>query len=119
MAHLPIDPTPGKRLRWYQGLERYCWVVLIIAALGWLFDTMDQNLFTLVRSPSVTALMRPHVHGNQLPPAKAEEVRAATVKKYLAEHKLAAAAPADAPAIETAVAKAQDESALKAAVSLY
>ena len=44
-------------MRWYQGLERYCWIVLIIAALGWLFDTMDQNLFNLVRSPSVKELL--------------------------------------------------------------
>lgn len=44
-------------LRWYQGLDRYCWIVLIIAALGWLFDTMDQNLFNLVRNPSVRELL--------------------------------------------------------------
>jgi predicted MFS family arabinose efflux permease len=47
----------GAPLRWYQGLDRYCWVVLLIAALGWLFDTMDQNLFNLVRSPSLTDLL--------------------------------------------------------------
>ena len=45
-------------LRWYQGLERYCWVVLVVAALGWLFDTMDQNLFNLVRKQSVEDLIR-------------------------------------------------------------
>ena len=28
--------------------------VLIIAALGWLFDTMDQNIYNLVRAPSST-----------------------------------------------------------------
>ncbi len=43
--------------RWYQGLDRYCWIVLIIAALGWLFDTMDQNLFNLVRNPSIRDLL--------------------------------------------------------------
>jgi predicted MFS family arabinose efflux permease len=43
---------------WYQGLERYCWIVLIVAGLGWLFDTMDQNLYTLVRAPSLTDLLR-------------------------------------------------------------
>jgi MFS family permease len=46
-------------LRWWQGLDRYCWVVLAIAALGWLFDTMDQNLFNLVRTPSVRELLGP------------------------------------------------------------
>lgn len=45
--------------RWYQGLDRYCWIVLIIAALGWLFDTMDQNLYSIVRAPSLTVLLKP------------------------------------------------------------
>src|SRR3982751_6323800 len=43
--------------KWYQGLQRYCWIVLIISGLGWLFDTMDQNLFTLVRKPSLAELL--------------------------------------------------------------
>lgn len=50
---------PAKPLKWHQGLHRYCWVVLIISALGWLFDTMDQNLFTLVRKPSMEDLILP------------------------------------------------------------
>lgn len=45
-------------LKWYQGVDRYCWLVLLIAALGWLFDAMDQNLFTLVRQPSVLELLK-------------------------------------------------------------
>jgi MFS family permease len=49
--------TSGKPLRWWQGLEKYCWVVLIISALGWLFDTMDQNLFNLVRKTSMEDLL--------------------------------------------------------------
>lgn len=44
--------------KWYQGLETYCWLVLIVAALGWLFDTMDQNIFNLVRKPSLEDLLR-------------------------------------------------------------
>ncbi len=57
MAETPtLDP--GKtNLKWYQGLDRYCWVVLVIAALGWLFDTMDQNLMNLVRAPSLKDLL--------------------------------------------------------------
>jgi MFS family permease len=46
------------RLRWYQGISRYCWIVLLIAALGWLFDTMDQNIFTLVAQPAVKDLIQ-------------------------------------------------------------
>ena len=32
---------------WYRELTRYHWFVLVVAALGWLFDTMDQQLFNL------------------------------------------------------------------------
>jgi hypothetical protein len=41
----PIDPNDNRP--WYQLLDRYHWFVLMVAALGWLFDTMDQQLFNL------------------------------------------------------------------------
>ncbi len=53
-------PPPSQPLKWYQGLEKYCWIVLVISALGWLFDTMDQNLFNLVRVPSLKELLHPY-----------------------------------------------------------
>lgn len=43
--------------RWYHELNRYHWFVLIVAALGWLFDTMDQQLFTLARAPAMKELL--------------------------------------------------------------
>jgi MFS family permease len=57
---------PRSTLRWYQGLDRYCWTVLTVAALGWMFDTMDQNIFNLVRAPSIAELLRPHYPADQL-----------------------------------------------------
>ncbi|MBV8231049.1 MAG: MFS transporter [Planctomycetaceae bacterium] len=42
---------------WHQGLTSYHWFVLVIAALGWLFDTMDQQLFNLARRPAVMHLI--------------------------------------------------------------
>jgi hypothetical protein len=55
----PLDsPDAGKRLAWYQGVPRYAWIVLLIATLGWLFDAMDQNIFNLVRQPSVMELLK-------------------------------------------------------------
>lgn len=42
---------------WYEGLTRYHWFVLVVAALGWLFDTMDQQLFNLARVPAITELI--------------------------------------------------------------
>ena len=41
---------------WYKELNRYHWFVLIVAALGWLFDTMDQQLFNLARVPAMREL---------------------------------------------------------------
>src|SRR5438876_7841525 len=42
---------------WYQLLTRYHWFVLVVAALGWLFDCLDQQLFNLARNPAVTELL--------------------------------------------------------------
>src|ERR1700759_2026192 len=70
-APAPISPpalAPGRPLKWHQGLDRYCWVVLIIAALGWLFDTMDQNLFNLVRTPSLRDILHPQFSAPELGP---------------------------------------------------
>src|SRR6185503_19721837 len=52
-----MDQPAAQPLKWYQGLEKYCWIVLVISALGWLFDTMDQNLFNLVRKTSMEDLL--------------------------------------------------------------
>lgn len=43
---------------WWQSLTRYHWFVFVVAALGWLFDTMDQQLFTLARQPAMMDLLR-------------------------------------------------------------
>jgi MFS family permease len=43
---------------WYRDLTRYHWFVLIVASLGWLFDTMDQQLFNLARRPAIAELLK-------------------------------------------------------------
>ena len=43
--------------RWWHGLNRYHWFVFIVASLGWLFDCLDQQLFTLSRMPAMKALL--------------------------------------------------------------
>jgi MFS family permease len=48
----PEDPRP-----WYRQLTRYHWFVLVVAALGWLFDTMDQQLFVLARPAAMKDLV--------------------------------------------------------------
>ena len=42
---------------WYKELNSYHWFVLIVCALGWLFDTMDQQLFNLARRPAIIDLL--------------------------------------------------------------
>jgi MFS family permease len=45
------------RYRWYRELNGYHWFVLIVAALGWLFDCLDQQLFILARQPAMKELL--------------------------------------------------------------
>jgi MFS family permease len=42
---------------WYFELSSYQWWVLLVATLGWLFDSMDQQLFILARSPALHDLV--------------------------------------------------------------
>lgn len=49
--------TSSPDVPWYKLLNRYHWFVLVVAALGWLFDTMDQQLFNLARNPAITELL--------------------------------------------------------------
>ncbi len=50
-------PDGGQEGAWWKELSRYQWFVFIVASLGWLFDTMDQQLFNLARKPAVTELL--------------------------------------------------------------
>ena len=36
--------------RWYQGISRYEWLVLIIASAGWIFDVYEGQIFNLTRN---------------------------------------------------------------------
>jgi MFS family permease len=53
----PIQHDPGDRRPWYQLLTRYHWFVLLVAALGWLFDCLDQQLFILARPAAMEELI--------------------------------------------------------------
>lgn len=44
---------------WTSEVTRYQWLVLFVAWLGWVFDSMDGTLFSLVQKPSMTELMGP------------------------------------------------------------
>jgi MFS family permease len=53
----PGSPPADPNLPWWKDLNSYHWFVLIVAALGWLFDTMDQQLFNLARRPAMQELL--------------------------------------------------------------
>ncbi len=53
----PVIPPSPTNQPWWKELNRYHWFVLIVASLGWLFDTMDQQLFVLARTPALTSLL--------------------------------------------------------------
>ncbi len=54
-------PSQGSvtKYRWYKELTRYHWFVLSVAIMGWMFDTMAQQLFNLARKPAIRELLGP------------------------------------------------------------
>ncbi len=48
-------PPPPKRF--LEGVTAYHWLVLLIAAAGWLFDCMGQRIFVLAREPALRELL--------------------------------------------------------------
>src|SRR6185312_6758962 len=58
-----VSPRPGadsRKYAWYRDLTRYHWFVLIVAIMGWMFDTMAQQLFNLARKPAIRELLGGH-----------------------------------------------------------
>lgn len=60
---IPLDvPTEsdlsGRRSGpWWRQLTGYHWFVFLVASLAWLFDCLDQRLFSLARIPALAGLM--------------------------------------------------------------
>lgn len=50
--HEALDRRP-----WWSHLNRYHWYVFILSAMGWLFDTMDQQIFVLSRANTMKDLL--------------------------------------------------------------
>ena len=60
MHAAPIDsktPETGPTIAWWKMLNRYQWLIFAFAAMGWMFDTMDQQLFTASRSLAMKSLL--------------------------------------------------------------
>jgi MFS family permease len=51
-------PSSGRPVtRWWQGVTGYQWLVFTVASVAWLFDNLDQRLFSLSRIPALADLM--------------------------------------------------------------
>lgn len=50
-------PNGETKFVWYKTLNRYQWFVLVVASLGWMFDTMAQQLFNIARVPAMRELL--------------------------------------------------------------
>jgi MFS family permease len=46
-----------QRSSWYRGVTRYQWLVLAVAWLGWVFDSMDATIYALVLQPALRELL--------------------------------------------------------------
>lgn len=62
MAIISLDPAPATDQHddgtpWYKQLNRYHWFVFVVAALGWLFDCFDQQIFNLARTVAMESLV--------------------------------------------------------------
>src|SRR4051794_12858778 len=55
-------PDTADKRAWWAGLNTYQWFVLVVAIFGWLFDTMDQQLFNIARGGAIETL-----HGTASP----------------------------------------------------
>src|SRR3954466_6558477 len=50
-------PETGTKYAWYRELTGYHWFVVAVASVGWMFDTMAQQLFNLARVPALRDLL--------------------------------------------------------------
>lgn len=53
----PVTSTPDDEAPWFRSMNRYHWFVLIVAALGWMLDCFDQQIFLLARQPAMEDLL--------------------------------------------------------------
>lgn len=70
-----MDNAASAKGPWWRELNRYHWFVFTIAALGWSFDTMDQQLFNIARKPAVRSLLTRQA-GGQAPDKGIEKEQA-------------------------------------------
>jgi MFS family permease len=57
MSTAAQDPILPGNVKPLEPITAYHWLVIVIASAGWLFDCMDQRLFTLSREPALREIL--------------------------------------------------------------
>jgi len=57
---------PGASERWYAGISRYQWLVLLIASLGWIFDVFEGQIFVASMREAMPSLIEPGATEGQI-----------------------------------------------------
>lgn len=56
----PTTGTPAKSSpsgKWYEGVTRYQWLILLIASAGWVFDVYEGQIFNITRVQLLTEIL--------------------------------------------------------------
>ena len=43
--------------RWYSGITRYQWLILVVASLGWVFDVFEGQIFVAIMKEAMPSLV--------------------------------------------------------------
>jgi MFS family permease len=54
-----LSNTAAADRRWYAGVTRYQWLVLVIASAGWMFDAFEGQVFNITRGQMLADLLGP------------------------------------------------------------
>ena len=57
MNEVTPETSNDQSLRWYEGISRYQWLVLLIASLGWVFDIFEGQIFVASMRDAMPALL--------------------------------------------------------------
>src|ERR1039458_9294513 len=58
MKQSAIQEEAATPFRWYHGVTRYQWLVLVIASAGWVFDAFEGQVFNITRNDLLTETLR-------------------------------------------------------------
>ncbi len=62
----PQNPEPENNEPWWRPMTGYHWFVFIMAAMAWILDCMDQQIFILARKEALTALLPAGTNTNEV-----------------------------------------------------